>query len=299
MSEKAFDTVVVGAGPAGLTAALILGRMRRRVLLLDTDAPANGVSDAMHGFLGQDGVPPAEVRRVAARQLNPYEGVERRRAAAVSARQVAGGFRVTLEDGAAVTGRRLLLAHGMSYGLPELEGVAELWGERVFHCPYCHGWEVRDRPIAVYASGEKAVHQALLLSSLSEEIVLLAAGVELAAAERERLEAIGVEIVEDRVERLVPAGEGLRVEFATGRDDLMRHALFIQPDLSLASDLAVSLGAALTGGGSVETDEAGQSTVPGLYVAGDAGAEVKSVAIATGSGARAAYALNAGLALDR
>src|SRR5262245_1647998 len=154
MSEKSFDVIVVGGGPAGLSAALILGRMRRRVLLLDTDAPANAVSDAMHGFLGQDGVPPTEVRRAAGRQLDPYTSVERRASAAVAARRAGEAFEVDLEDGTTVTGRRLLLAHGMRYGLPEVEGVAALWGERVFHCPYCHGWEVRDREIAVYASGE-------------------------------------------------------------------------------------------------------------------------------------------------
>jgi len=298
MSEQSFDVVVVGGGPAGLTAALILGRMRREVMLIDADTPANAVSDAMHGFLAQDGVPPAEVRRIAARQLDPYESVERRTAVAVSARRVAEGFEVALADGATVTGRRLLLAHGMHYGLPAIEGISELWGECVFHCPYCHGWEVRDRRIAVYASGEKAVHQALLLGSLSDEIVLLAATVELTTEQRARLETAGVEVVDDPVARIAPAEEGLRIEFTTGRPDLERQALFVQPELSLASDLAPSLGAALTASGSVESEETGQSTVPGLYVAGDADAGVQSVAIATGSGARAAYALNADLALE-
>jgi thioredoxin reductase len=296
MNAKSFDAIVVGGGPAGLSAALILGRMRREVLLLDADAPANAVSNAMHGFLAQDGVPPTEVRRIAAAQLDPYESVERRATAVVSARRVAEGFEVTLADGAAVTGRRLLVAHGMHYGLPQIEGVADLWGERVFHCPYCHGWEVRDRALAVYASGERAVHQALLLRSLSEEIVLLSAGTEVASEDRSRLALAGVEMIDDPVERLAPTEGGMRIEFAGKRRDLERHALFIQPDLSLASQIAPSLGAVLTEIGSVHTDETGLTAVPGLYVAGDAGAELQSVAIATASGARAAYAINAGLA---
>ncbi len=299
MTKQSLDVVVVGGGPAGLSAALILGRMRRRVLLLDTDVPANAVSKAMHGFLTRDGTPPAEVRRVAVEQLEPYETVERRSVAARSAGRVSGGFEIAVEDGSQVTARRLLLAHGMRYDLPYVDGVSELWGERIFHCPYCHGWEVRDRPIAVYSCTEKSVHQALLLSALSDDVVLLCDGdSDIAAERRERLDTAGVELVDDQVERVEETGGELRVEFTTGRPPLARHALFIQPNLSLTSELAVSLGAALTEVGSVDIDASGQSSVPGLYAAGDAGTPVQSVAIATGSGARAAYAMNAELVME-
>lgn len=296
MRAAGLDVIVVGGGPAGLTAALILGRMRRSVLLADTGAPANAVSDAMHGFLAQDGVPPAQVRRVAAGQLDAYTSVERRSAAAVAARRVADGFEVEFDDGETATGQRLLLAHGMRYGLPEVEGLAELFGERVFHCPYCHGWEARDEPIVVYASTERAVHQALLLTSLSSEVAVLAGGAPVADRGRQKLREAGVEVVDDAVRRVMRSAEGLRVEFATERADLESHALFVQPDLSLATDLGPSLGAALAPNGSVATDEAGQSSVSGLYAAGDAGSPVQSVAVATGTGARSAYALNASLA---
>jgi thioredoxin reductase len=299
MSAQHFDVVVVGGGPAGLSAALVLGRMRRRVLVLDTEAPANAASDAMHGFLSRDGTPPAEVRRTARDQLRAYETVEYRQLAGRAARRLlAGGFEVDLEDGSEVAARRLLLAHGMRYGLPGLEGVAEAWGRYVFHCPYCHGWEVRDRAIAVYGGGDRAVHQALLLVSLSDDVVLLTDGdVELPAEHRERLAAAGVGLVDGRVERIGLDGGRLRIAF-TGRASLARHALFIQPKLALASDLAVSLGAALTEVGSVETDAAGQTSVCGLYAACDAGSTVQSVAVATGTGARAAYAINAELAME-
>ena len=299
MSAQHFDAVVVGGGPAGLSAALVLGRMRRRVLLLDTESPANSASSAMHGFLSRDGTPPSEVRDVAREQLRAYESVEYLQLAARAAcRLPAGGFEVDLEDGTEVEARRLLLAHGMRYGLPDLEGVADVWGRHVFHCPYCHGWEVRDGAIAVYGAGERAVHQALLLASLSDDVVLLADGdADLAAEQRERLAAAGIELVDGRVERIREDGGRLRIVF-TGRPPLTRHALFIQPKLTLSSDLAVSLGAALTEVGSVETDAAGQTSVRGLYAAGDAGSTVQSVAVATGSGARAAYAINAELAME-
>ncbi len=298
MSSQHFDVVVVGGGPAGLSAALVLGRIQRRVLVLDTESPANAISNAMHGFLSRDGTPPAEVRRAAREQLRPYGTVEYGRLAARAARRPpAGGFEVDLEDGTEVAARRLLLAHGMRYGLPDLDGVAALWGRHVFHCPYCHGWEVRDRAIAVYGGGDRAVHQALLLVSLSDDVILLTDGADLPAEQRERLAAAGVELVDGRVERIDDDGGGLRVAF-TGRAPLARHALFIQPELALASDLAVSLGAGLTEVGSVETDAAGQTSVRGLYAAGDAGSTVQSVAVAAGSGARAAYAINAELAME-
>ena len=294
MSAQHFDVVVVGGGPAGLSAALVLGRMRRRVLVLDTDSPANAVSNAMHGFLSRDGTPPADVRRAAREQLRAYETVEYRRLAARAARRLpAGGFEVDREDGTEVAARRLLLAHGMRYGLPGLEGVAEAWGRHVFHCPYCHGWEVRDRAIAVYGGGDRAVHQALLLVSLSDDVVLLTDGdAAMSAGQRQQLAATGVELVDGHVERIREDGGALHIDI-TGRAPLARHALFIQPKLALASDLAASLGAALTEVGSVETDAAGQTSVRGLYAAGDAGSTVQSVAVATGSGARAAYAINA------
>ena len=164
MTQEPIDVIVVGAGPAGLSAALVLGRMRRRVLVLDTDAPAHAVSKEVHGFLSRDGTPPAELRRVGRGQLAPYATVELRPVEARAARRLpGGGFEVDLGDGGRVTGRRLVLAHGMNYGLPDLDGVGELWGTKVFHCPYCHGWEVRERPLAVYGCGERAVHQALHL----------------------------------------------------------------------------------------------------------------------------------------
>ena len=272
MSER-FDAIVVGGGPAGLQAALVLGRMRRSVLLLDTGAPANAVSEAMHGFLSRDGTPPAEVRRIAADQLSPYETVERRAVAATAAAPDSAGFAVELEDGGRAEARFLILAHGMRYELPEVEGLEALWGRRAFHCPYCHGWEVRDRRVGVLDS-EKAGHQAGLLRSLSDD----------------------VEVVEGPVRRVEEREEGLVVEFENGRPPLPLFALFVAPTLSLPNDLAAGLGAELTERGTVAVDAMGATSVPGLYVAGDAAADVQSVAVANASGARAAYAVNVELA---
>jgi thioredoxin reductase len=293
------DVLVVGAGPAGLTAALVLGRMRRHVLVVDADDPAHAVSEAVHGFLGQDGTPPRELRRVGREQLQAYPAVELRRATARSARRaVDGTFELALDAGRQVTGRRLLLAHGMRYGLPDLDGVAELWGTRVFHCPYCHGWEARERPLAVYGCGERAVHQALLLASLSDDVVLLCrSGSALAGGRREQLTAAGIDVRGERATAVETCGAGMRIVL-DGHPPIERDAMFVQPALSLAADLGPALGAELTDAGTIRVDQTGQTSIGGLYAAGDAATPVQSVAVATGSGARAAYAINAGLAAE-
>jgi thioredoxin reductase len=269
------DVLIVGAGPSGLSAALVLGRMRRRALVLDTGAPAHAVSEAVHGFLAQDGTPPPVLRRTGREQLAPYDTVEVRDVGAEGVRRLDDGtFELQLGESARAAGRHMLLAHGMHYGLPDVAGLAPLWGSRVFHCPYCHGWEVRGRRIGVIDSGERAAHQAELLSSLSDDVA----------------------IVRDAdIERVDEHDRDVLVALRGGTA-LTRDALFIQPALTLASDLAVTLGADLTEAGAVAVDPAGQSSIEGLYAAGDAATAVQSVAVAAGSGARAAYAINASLA---
>jgi thioredoxin reductase len=291
-----FDVLIVGAGPAGLNAALVLGRMRRRVLVVDTDAPAHAVSQAVHGFLAQDGTPPRDLRRAGREQLRPYTTVQVRDVAASGARKLDDDrFVLELEDDGRVSGRRLLLAHGMHYGLPAVPGLAEAWGTNVFHCPYCHGWEVREKRLAVYGSGERAVHQALLLTSLSDDVVVFCDSPTGFGAEHVRhLAAGGVTVRTEPVERIDERHDGMQVVLQE-RSVVVRDALFIQPQLELASDLAAALGAELTETGTVAIDPAGESSVPGLYIAGDAATPVQSVAVSTGSGARAAYAINASL----
>ncbi|HSS53420.1 MAG TPA: NAD(P)/FAD-dependent oxidoreductase [Gaiellales bacterium] len=291
-----YDVLIVGAGPAGLNAALVLGRMRRRVLVVDTDAPAHAVSRAVHGFLAQDGTPPSDLRRVGRQQLGPYTTVELRHVSACAARKLDDdAFALQLADDGWVTGRRLLLAHGMHYGLPAVTGLAELWGTNVFHCPYCHGWEVQDQRLAVYGSGERAVHQALLLTSLSNDVAVFCDSPTAFSIEQERqLAAAGIDVRTEHVERIDERDGGMHIVLHE-HSPVARDALFIQPQLALASDLAVTLGAELTDTGTVAIDPTGQSSVPGLYIGGDAATPVQSVAVATGSGARAAYAINASL----
>ncbi len=288
-----FDVAILGGGPAGLAAALVLGRMRRRVLVLDSDDPAHGVSEGVHGLFGHDGTPPLELRRIAREQLSPYESVIVRMVAVQEARPTPSGFSVAA-DGTTYEAGVLLLATGMRYELPAIEGVEEVWARGVYHCPYCHGWEVRDRPLAAY--GADAAHLALLLSSLSDDVVLLTDGdSDLDPDVADRLRQTGVVIREDPVARLEAEGGKLaRVVFGDGSSD-HRGGLFFTPRFT-PSPLPEQLRCELDESGAVVVDGDGGTSVPGVFAAGDATADKKSVVLAAAAGARAAYAINAGLA---
>jgi thioredoxin reductase len=293
---RRFDVAIVGGGPAGLAAALVLGRMRRRVLLLDADDPAHARSEGVHGLFGHDGTPPLELRRIAREQLRPYDSVTVRMVAAEAVRQTPGGFSV-LAEGEEESAGVLLLCTGVGYELPPIEGAAEAWARGVFHCPYCHGWEVRDRPLAAY--GADAAGLALLLTSLSDDVVLLTNGdSNLEPNDASELDAAGVVIRDDPVARLESEdGRLARIRFADGSSD-DRAGLFFAPKFT-PSPLPAQLGCELDEPGSIVIDEDGRTNVPGVFAAGDATVGKAAVVLAAAAGSRAAYAINAGLAHRR
>ena len=173
---ESWDCVVVGGGAAGLSAALVLGRARRRTLVVDDGNQSNLTASGIGGLLGHDGRPPAELYEIGRHELTAYPSVEVRTGAVIGGVRDDDGFGLDLGDGHHERTRRVVLATGMQYRPPEIPGLAELWGRSVFHCPFCHGWEVRDRPLAVLSRGERAIHSALLLRGWSDDIVLLTDG---------------------------------------------------------------------------------------------------------------------------
>ena len=288
----ALDAVIVGGGPAGLSAALVLGRARRRVLLLDTDRPANAVSNAAGGLLATGGVSPAELRRAGREQLADHPTISLRSVEVLHAEPVAEGLSVTLDGGTIVRTRALVLAHGLRYDPPPLPGVEALWGRSVFHCPFCDGWEVRDRPLAVHGNGPEAARSALLVAGWSHDVVLCTDGPSRLDGERAALAEAGVRLREEPIRALV-GREGLmeRIEFAGGPAE-RRDALFVHTHRGQPNDLAAALGCRLTPGGTIVADGDGRTGVPGVYAAGDAATEhSRSVANAIGSGSRVAYAV--------
>jgi thioredoxin reductase len=178
--DQSPEVIVVGGGPAGLSAALALGRQRRRVLVCDTDAPANAASAAVHGALGFDGVAPQELRRRGRDECARYPSVSFRDAEAVAVEPPDRGFRVTFADGAELPARKVILACGRRYELAPIPGAREMFGSRVLHCPFCHGWEARDRALAIIGGDPHAVHLAVMLQALSDRLILCIAQVTLA-----------------------------------------------------------------------------------------------------------------------
>ena len=289
------DVAIAGGGPAGLAAALTLARMRRSVVLFDNDDPAHGVSDAVHGMFGHDGTPPHELRRLGREQLLRYESVTLVSCAVDAVTPVAGGFAVQA-GASAVEVPAVLLATGMGYGLPPLDGVADVWGRGAYHCPYCHGWEVRDRSVAAY--GPDAAGLALLLVSLCDDIVVFTGGIgELDADDAALLQRAGIPVRDDRVRRVEAADGGVLIVFEDG-SAVERAAIFFMPRVE-ASPLGRALGCDTTESGLIHVDADGRTSVAGVFAAGDATTDRRAVVLAAAGGSRAAYAICSDLARGR
>jgi thioredoxin reductase len=293
MENPLFDVIIVGAGPAGLNGALVLGRCRRRVLLCDAGHPRNAASHGLHNYLTRDGIDPADFLRLGREELKAYNTVTLLQLEATDARRLEQGFEVTLSNGERVVARKLLIATGVVDEIPQLDGLNSLYGRSVFHCPYCDGWEVRDQPLAVYGKGENGLGLTLELTLWSRDLVLCTDGPsELSAQHHTRLTQHNIPVREERILRL-EGNDGVldRIVFTDG-SAIQRRALFFSTGQRQGSELPSRLGCEITEQGCVATGEYEATNVPGLYVAGDASRLVQFVIVAASEGAQAAVAIN-------
>lgn len=298
-----YDVVIIGGGAAGLSAALVLSRARRTVLVVDAGQPRNAPAAHMHGFLSRDGMVPGDLLTVGQAEVQGYGG-EIVQDAVARVGQSEGGFEVELRSGVRVTARRLLVATGLRDELPDVGGLRERWARDVLHCPYCHGWEVRDQTIAVLASGPMAVHQALLFRQWSTDVTLLLhTGPDLSEEQREQLAARGITVVDAEVERLEVTDDQLTgVRLAEGRL-FPCQAVVVSPRFTARADVLASLGLEPTEqqvdghviGSYLPADPAGATAVAGVWVAGNVGDVRAQVIGAAAAGLNTAAALNADL----
>ena len=283
-----FDVVIVGGGPAGLSAALNLGRARKRVLLCDAGPRRNAAAKEIHGFVTRDGTPPSEFRRIGREQLEPYGSVEARDVQVEEIRGEKGAFEVRLSTGI-VQARRILLCTGMIDELPDIEGFRELWGHSIFQCPYCHAWEEQDRRFGFLAPGPELLEFALLLRGWTNDVTVLTDG---RFAVQTDLESAGVRIEERRIAR-ISKGE---VELVDG-GSLPLDVLFARPPQRQVG-LVNALGLALDSGGYVVVDEGRQTSVAGIYAAGDLATPMQSAILAAAAGMQAAARINHELTVE-
>lgn len=299
--DSTWDCIVVGGGAAGLSAALVLGRARRRTLVVDAGAQSNLAAHGIGGLLGHDGRAPADFYAAARAELAAYPAVTMRTGEVTAGAPEDGRFVLELADGSQETARRVLLAMGMEYRPAELPGVAERWGRSVFHCPFCHGWEVREQPLGVLDRGATGVQRALLLRAWSDDVTLLTngpAGFE--PGDAERLAAAGVAVEERQVAGLKGPGPDLTaVSFADGGEHPC-GGLLVPVVLHQRSALAAQLGAAAAEPGPLTADALAvdamfRSGPDGVSVAGDLLGQAPSVANAIAAGSNAAAMIVHGL----
>ena len=301
--QKHYDAIIIGGSAAGLSAALTLARARRKVLLVDAGEPRNAPASGVHGLLGNEGIAPAELYRIGRNEVTGYGGTVRPGRVQSVQQEPSGGFSATLSDGTAATARRIILAVGLVDELPEIPGLREHWGRTVLHCPYCHGWEVRDQQIGIIGTGPFSVHQALLFRQWSSTVTLfLNDAVEPDEDQFDQLSARGVSVVDGAVQQVdSEAGRltGVRID---GRHHAS-EALVVGPKFRARAELAKQLGLVPVEhpagiGEYFESDPDDSTVVPGVWLAGNVRNPMGQVGLSMAEGVLAGASVNNSLMLE-
>lgn len=289
-----YDVIIVGGSAAGLNAALVLGRFRRRVLVCDTQRPRNAAATAAHGFLTQDGTPPSEILRIGREQLRPYETVELQTTEILTITPLSEGFELVAKDGTPYRSRRVLLATGLKDELPPIAGLSDYWGKGVYHCPYCHGWEARDQSIVAIGNADVVHHLGLLLRALSDtvSVVVQEESSSLSKSQQQTLTEHGITIHPSAVVAIEGNHEHITGVRLQNGDFIPCTAVFVRTLIQQHSPLAHQAGCAMNENGFVTADDFGRTSVEGVYAAGDMTTMMQQLIMAAASGAKAAAGIN-------
>lgn len=295
-----YDVIVIGGGAAGLSGALMLARCRRSVVVIDSEQPRNAPAEGVHGLLGRDGMPPIELLDRGRAEVRSYGGTVVAGTVSAVSRGVDGGFAVHLADGRSAVGRRLLITTGLVDDLPAVDGLSERWGRDVIHCPYCHGWEVRDQAVGILATGPMAGHQAQLFRQLSDDVVVFAHTSELGERDRARLLVRGIGVVDGEVTGLHLVDDRIAGVRLVDGTVVSREVVVVQTRMEARAGFLTDLGLApiehpMGVGTHVPADPTGQTAVRGVYVAGNITDLTAQVGAAAAAGALAGARINADL----
>jgi thioredoxin reductase len=288
-----YDTIIIGGGPAGLSAALILGRCMRTVLVLDNGKQRNVYSRHLHAFLTRDCIPPQEFLQIAKDDLKKYETVELRQEDVLSAKRLPDElFILSTASGQVYQSKTILIATGVMDHVPDIEGLLDLYGKSVFNCPYCDAWEVRGKKLAVYGKSTRGFEQAIALQKWSENIVLCTDGTDLEPEQMQKLDSHKIKVFTQKITSL--SGKDGQIDYIHFDDGLKENceAMFFNTPSMIRSKLLEQLGCPFTNDQGVETYKYERTEVPGLFVAGNILREVQLVIVAAGQGAEAAFGIN-------
>ena len=293
MESKLHDVVIIGGGPAGLNAALVLGRARKQVVVIDEGRPRNAVTREAHGFLTRDKISPAEFRRLAVEEISAYPSVSFVTDTAVSIAGEDGHFQVTVAKGATFASKKVLFAVGMKDRPLPIPGLTEVYGKSAFVCPYCDGWELRDEPLVIINKGADLMHFAPIISGWTNRFTICTNGPdELKEADREELRRHQVPLFESPI-RSIDASDGIvRQVMLEDGTTIPCRGIFFKPELVTGSDLPHAIGCEITESGEIAVDQFGKTNVPGVYSAGDAASRVHQAIAAAAMGAFVAAAMN-------
>lgn len=293
------DVGIIGGGPAGLNAALVLGRARKNVVVIDDNRPRNRVTRETHGFLTRDGVAPGEFRRIAREQILVYPSVQFVDEAAVTITGVDGNFLITTAQGNTYRTKKLLFAVGMKDLPVDIDGLADVYGKSAFVCPYCDGWELRDQSLVILTKGARALHMAKILAGWTQQYVVCTNGPdELTDEQREELKQHNVSFYESPILRIESDNGMVQMILLEDGTIVPCTGIFFAPKLAAGSDIPQTLGCQMTEAGTIMVDAFGKTNLPGVYSAGDAASEMYQAIAAASLGSLAAVGMNSELLME-